>query len=177
MPTFPTLCKPYATQTLTIPMLCISFLYRPFLRYANLSYAMNALPVIFKPFLCYANTPHAMEPLPMLYKPLLCHANTSFEMTSLRYLKPFLLYVNSFHYTQTPPIPCKPFLHYANPSHTLYANQIEFREDLKILFEKAAVGGKPITFLFNDNQVRPGFAPVSYRYPGPWRILMTLCRT
>lgn len=34
-----------------------------------------------------------------------------------------------------------------------YANQIEFREDLKVLFEKAAVGGKPITFLFNDNQV------------------------
>ena len=31
--------------------------------------------------------------------------------------------------------------------------QVEFREDLKVLFEKAAVGGKPVTFLFNDNQV------------------------
>ncbi|CAM9234067.1 unnamed protein product, partial [Laminaria digitata] len=31
---------------------------------------------------------------------------------------------------------------------------IEFREDLKVLFEKAAVGGKPITFLFNDNQIK-----------------------
>lgn len=30
---------------------------------------------------------------------------------------------------------------------------MEFREDLKVLFEKAAVGGKPVTFLFNDNQV------------------------
>lgn len=32
--------------------------------------------------------------------------------------------------------------------------QVEFRDDLKVLFEKAAVGGKPVTFLFNDNQVR-----------------------
>lgn len=31
--------------------------------------------------------------------------------------------------------------------------QVEFREDLKVLFAKAAVKGKPITFLFNDNQV------------------------
>lgn len=31
--------------------------------------------------------------------------------------------------------------------------QVEFREDIKLLFEKAAVGGKPVTFLFNDNQV------------------------
>lgn len=31
--------------------------------------------------------------------------------------------------------------------------KVEFREDLKLLFEKAAVGGKPVTFLFNDNQV------------------------
>lgn len=30
---------------------------------------------------------------------------------------------------------------------------MEFREDLKLLFEKSAVGGKPVTFLFNDNQV------------------------
>ncbi|CAN0120098.1 unnamed protein product [Ectocarpus sp. 6 AP-2014] len=32
--------------------------------------------------------------------------------------------------------------------------QVEFREDLKVLFEKAAVGGKPVTFLFNDNQIK-----------------------
>lgn len=31
--------------------------------------------------------------------------------------------------------------------------KVEFREDLKVLFGKAAVKGKPITFLFNDNQV------------------------
>lgn len=31
--------------------------------------------------------------------------------------------------------------------------KVEFREDLKKLLEKAAVGGKPVTFLFNDNQV------------------------
>lgn len=37
--------------------------------------------------------------------------------------------------------------------------QTEFREDLKSLFEKAAVGGKPVTFLFNDNQVRSRFQP------------------
>lgn len=36
------------------------------------------------------------------------------------------------------------------------SNQVEFREDLKVLFEKAAVGGKPVTFLFNDNQVGTG---------------------
>ncbi|CAM9519888.1 unnamed protein product [Discosporangium mesarthrocarpum] len=30
--------------------------------------------------------------------------------------------------------------------------QIEFREDLKTLFEKAGVQGKSVTFLFNDNQ-------------------------
>lgn len=30
--------------------------------------------------------------------------------------------------------------------------QVEFREDIKALFEKA-VGGKSVTFLFNDNQV------------------------
>lgn len=36
----------------------------------------------------------------------------------------------------------------------VYQRKVEFREDLKALFEKAAVGGKPVTFLFNDNQVR-----------------------
>lgn len=45
--------------------------------------------------------------------------------------------------------PCKTLLF----DYVYWSNQVEFREDLKVLFEKAAVGGKPVTFLFNDNQV------------------------
>lgn len=48
---------------------------------------------------------------------------------------------------------------------TLLCDQVEFREDLKALFEKAAVGGKPVTFLFNDNQVKMSAGlPPSYGF-------------
>lgn len=43
-------------------------------------------------------------------------------------------------------------------------HKMEFREDLKALFEKVAIGGRPVTFLFNDNQVRRCTA-VSRRLP------------
>jgi dynein heavy chain, axonemal len=32
--------------------------------------------------------------------------------------------------------------------------QIEFREDLKRLFERAGTSGRPVAFLFSDNQIK-----------------------
>ena len=42
------------------------------------------------------------------------------------------------------------FGRFSGPQYRL----IEFRDDMKVLFEKAGIDNKPTTFLFNDTQVK-----------------------